>query len=205
MSMHVSLGFAQLSDADLIQFALGVVKGLTGNGVFSSPPVTVAQLDGSQKAFAAALVAAHAGGPAQMAFKEQAREVLIGQLRQDALYVEENAGGDEAKALSTGYLVYTAGYHPQSQLGKTFIQAIRNEMSGQLLVRLQPETNAFGYEGEISLDSGQTWQLLGTFPQARRLVVPHLTPGITYTLRFRAAGGSTGHGDWCDPVSHMAM
>jgi hypothetical protein len=37
------------------------------------------------------------------------------------------------------------------------------------------------------------------------VVVPNLTPGVTYTFKFRALGGSTGSGDWSDPVSHMSM
>ena len=205
MSMHVSLGFVKLADADLNKFAVGVIKGLTGNGVFGGPPVPVATLEASQQAFEAALAVTNGGGVAQTVLKNQAREVLVGQLRQDALYVEQTAGGDEAKVLTTGYLINPVGYHPQSPLDKAVIMAIVNEVSGQLLVRLQAQANAIGYEGELSIDSGKTWQAAGIFPQARRLVVPNLTPGTTYTLCFRALGGSTGHGDWSDPVSHMAM
>jgi hypothetical protein len=32
-----------------------------------------------------------------------------------------------------------------------------------------------------------------------------LTAGVLYTLQLCAIGGSTGAGDWSDPVSHMAM
>jgi hypothetical protein len=32
-----------------------------------------------------------------------------------------------------------------------------------------------------------------------------LTAGITYTLQLCAIGGSTGQGDWSDPVPHLAM
>jgi hypothetical protein len=205
MSMHVSLGFAQLSDADLNKFAVGVVKGLTGNGVFPAPTVPVATLDASQKAFEVALAATNGGGTVQTVLKDQARDVLVGQLRQNALYVEDTADGDEAKALTTGYKVNKGGHHPQSPMDKAVITAIVNEVSGQLLVRLQPQTNAIGYEGQSSIDGGKTWQSLGTFPQARRIVVPNLTPGTTYTFHFRALGGSTGQGDWSDPVSHMCM
>ncbi len=92
------------------------------------------------------------------------------------------------------------GTSPQQPLVKTTILAIINEVSGQLLVRLNPQTNAYGYEGKMSVDGGKTWQSIGFFRQARRVVVPNLTPGVTYTFKFRALGG----GDWSDPVSHMA-
>jgi hypothetical protein len=205
MIMHVSLGFADLLDADLNKFAVGVVKGLTGNAVFDAPPVTATTLDASQKAFAVALAATDGGGTAQTVLKNQALEVLVGQLRQDALYVEITAEGDEAKVLTTGYTVTHGGHHPQTPMGKTVILAILNEASGQLVVRLQPQANAKGYEGERSPDSGKTWETLEVFSQARRIIVPDLTPGTTYTFHFRALGGNTGHGDWSDPVLHMAM
>jgi len=48
------------------------------------------------------------------------------------------------------------------------------------------------------------WQSISFFLQARRVVVPNLAPGVTYTFKFRALGGSTGSGDWSDSVSHMA-
>jgi hypothetical protein len=32
-----------------------------------------------------------------------------------------------------------------------------------------------------------------------------LTPGQNYSVQARAIGGSTGHSDWSDPVSHMVM
>jgi hypothetical protein len=43
------------------------------------------------------------------------------------------------------------------------------------------------------------------FTQARRIVLTGLTPGVTYAVRVRAIGGSTGFSDWSDPISHMAM
>jgi hypothetical protein len=45
----------------------------------------------------------------------------------------------------------------------------------------------------------------GTFIQACRVLLTNLTPGTSYTLQFRAIGGSTGYSDWSDPVAHMAM
>jgi hypothetical protein len=118
--------------------------------------------------------------------------------------VEDVAKGDAGIIAKSGFQVVQRGPSPQQPLGKTVIVAIINEVSGQLLVRLNPQTNAFGYEGKMSVDGGKTWQGIGTFPQARRVVVPNLTPGTTYTFMFRALGGSTGSGDWSDPVSHMA-
>ena len=121
-----------------------------------------------------------------------------------AAYVEELAAGDPAIIEKSGFKVAYRGRNPQQPLVKTVILAILNEVSTQLLVRLNPQGNAYAYEGKMSTDGGKTWQPAGTFRQARRIVVPNLVPGQTYTFIFRALGGSTGEGDWSDPVSHMA-
>jgi hypothetical protein len=204
-NIHVSLGFVKLPDGELNKFAVGVANGLTNNAAtFASPPITPAALTTAQKAFEAAAAATDGGGVAQTAARDAAREVLIGLLRQIALYVQQKAQGDQTTILAAGFQVADIGHHPQSSLVKAVILQIKNEVSGQLLIRLQPEHNAIAYEGQMSTDGGKTWQPAGTFPQARRIVVEGLTPGTNYTFRFRALGGSTGSGDWSDPVSHMA-
>ncbi len=44
----------------------------------------------------------------------------------------------------------------------------------------------------------------GVVTQARWFVIPGWIPGTTYTVQIRAVGGTTGHSDWSDPISHMA-
>jgi hypothetical protein len=39
---------------------------------------------------------------------------------------------------------------------------------------------------------------------ARRIVLAPVTPGVVYTVHFRAVGGSTKYSEWSDPVSHIA-
>ena len=204
MAIHVSLGFAQLTDADLNKFATGVVVGLTGNATFPTPPVSVASLGAGQKAFESALAAASGGGMQQTAIKNASHDTLIGLLRQEAIYVQQQANGDQAKILSSGFQVAAAGHNPQAPMPKAVIAEILNEASGQLVVRLQPIANAHAYEVQIST-APNAWQPAGIYSQARRIVIANLTPGTTYTIRARAIGGSTGSGDWSDPVSHMAL
>ncbi|HUZ06146.1 MAG TPA: fibronectin type III domain-containing protein [Candidatus Paceibacterota bacterium] len=125
-------------------------------------------------------------------------------LRLLSAYVEDIAKGDATVIELSGFQPVQRGPSPQQPLVKTIIQAIIIEVSGQLLARLNPQGNAYGYEGQMSADGGKTWQSIGFFQQARRVVIPNLTPGVIYTFKFRALGGSTGSGDWSDPVSHMA-
>jgi hypothetical protein len=202
--IHVSLAFAQFGDAQLNSFAVGVVNGLTGNASFPTPPVTVIVLGTAQKTFETNLAAAGSGGMAQTVLKDQAREVLIGLLRQEANYVEGAANNDPAKIISAGFQVATTGHSPQSPLIKPVITQIINEASTQLVVRVVPVANAHAYEVQIST-TPNVWQSAGMFTQARRIVLTGLTPGVTYAVRVRAIGGSTGFSDWSDPISHMAM
>lgn len=204
MAIHVSLGFAQLTDGDLNSFAAGAVNGLTGNASFPTPPVSTPALGTAQKAFESALAAASSGGLQQTVIKDVSYDALINLLRQEALYVQQQANGDQAKILSAGFQVAAAGHNPQAPMPKAVIAQILNEASGQLVMRLQPIANAHAYEVQIST-APNAWQPAGIYSQARRIVISNLTPGTTYTVRVRAIGGSNGSGDWSDPVSHMAM
>jgi len=206
MQSHVSLAFAHLPATQLPDFTSGVVTGLTNNAAtFATPPVKPADLDGANQKLLAANAKALKGGTDNTKAREDAFDAVVGMLRQLAAYVEDIAKGDENIISSSGFKVAHRSHNPQQPLVKTVIQAILNDVSGQLLLRLNPQDNAYGYEGKMSTDGGKTYQPIGTFPQARRVVVPNLTPGTTYTFIFRALGGSTGAGDWSDPVSHMAM
>jgi hypothetical protein len=205
MQDHVSLAFAQMPVAQLPSFTTGVFDGLTDNPtVFPSPTVKLADLDAANKVLISAIAATLKGGTDHTDARDKAAAVVVGMLRQLAAYVEDAAKGDATVIELAGFQVVHRGPSPQQPLVKTIIQAIINEVSGQLLVRLNPQDNASGYEGQMSADGGKTYQSIGFFQQARRAVVPNLTPGVTYTFKFRALGGSTGSGDWSDPVSHMA-
>jgi hypothetical protein len=205
MQDHVSLAFAQMPVAQLPNFTTGIVDGLTENAtVFPNPTVKPADLDAANKILISDIAAALNGGTDHTDARDKAAAVVINMLRLLAAFVEDIAKGDATVIELSGFQVVHRGPSPQQPLLKTIIQAIINEMSGQLLVRLNPQDNASGYEGQMSADGGKTWQSIGFFQQARRVVVPNLTPGVTYTFKFRALGGSTGSGDWSDPVSHMA-
>ena len=150
MQAHVSLGFAQLPVVQLPDFTTGVFDGMTKNAAtFPTPPVTMAALDAANKTLISA-VAAASRGRAQFDARDYAQDVVIGILRQLAAYVEDIAKGSEAIITSSGFQYVERGFNPQQPLIKTTIQAIINETSCALLIRLNPQTNAYGYEGKMS-------------------------------------------------------
>ena len=142
-----------------------------------------ADLDAANKILITDIAAALNGGTDHTDARDKAAAVVVGMLRLLAAYVEDIAKGDATIIELAGFQVVQRGPSPQQPLIKTVIQAIINEVSGQLLVRLNPQANAAGYEGQISADGGKTWQSIGFFQQARRVVVPNLTPGVNYSFR----------------------
>jgi hypothetical protein len=202
MAIHVSLGFAQLKDPDLVTFAAGVVTGLTGNANFTTPPVSATTIGTQKTAFETALAAAENGGKTLTTAKNTARDTLVNSLRQDAVYVEQQAGGVEAKITSSGFQVASRVHSPMATMPKATILQIINETSGQLLVRIQAIANAHSYEAQTQVGAG-AWTPAGISSQARRFVIPNLTPGTTYNVRVRAVGAGQSYGDWSDPVSHI--
>lgn len=201
---HVSLAFAQLPDAELGEFTQSVITKLTGSAAFPAPPVTLPNLTAANTAFEAALAAAADGGIQATAVKNAARATLVAMLRQVANYVQGASNNDLPTLLSSGFFAASTNT-ASSPLLKPVIMRIENEMSTQLLVRLAPVANARAYEMRVSVTGNGGWQPAGVFTQARRLVLPNLTPGTTYNVQARAVGGRTGYSDWSDPVAHMAM
>lgn len=65
--------------------------------------------------------------------------------------------------------------------------------------------NARNHKVQTSIDGGASWQLRGLFGSTTETILTGLTAGTMYTIRLRAVGGSTGYGDWSDPVSHMSL
>lgn len=202
INLKVSRAFTTYPDAGLDEFANGTYLGLNNNAAFPTPPVKPADVQLLNQAFRDAIGAA-TGDPADTAAKNAAREALLDALRKNAHYVEITASHDLAVLLTSGY--YPASInHAQYPLTPPFIQGLTNLATTKLLLRLQPVTGAKSYHVQASPDGSKTWleDIIST--QARRITLPGLTPGTTYTVRARAIGGSMGCSEWSQPVSIMA-
>jgi hypothetical protein len=99
----VSLGFANLPDANLDAFTENVVRSLTGSTVYTTPVPPLTVVTPALTAFTTALAAAAGGGKAATAAKNDARENLLALLRQLAAYVQGACHNDLAILLSSGF------------------------------------------------------------------------------------------------------
>lgn len=206
--VRVNLGFASGPDHGVEETGTHVITGLTGNAAFPTLPVTLTALQALLTAFITAMGAQQQGGPAATAAKNNARTALVDQLRILAAYVQTNCNNDLATLLSSGFEAVSSN-HAQYPLTQVVIAQIANGNTGQLLVTLKPVPGARNYEGRLAIVG--TGGLLGPFvsvglvSDSRSIPLNNLTPGTNYSAQFRAVGGSTGYGDWSDPVSHMSL
>lgn len=199
----VSLSFASLPDADLVEFTNTTITNMNGNPAYAEPAVELTVLTAENTKFQNAIVAAAQGGLALTAAKDALREGLIPLLRTQASYVQTVGKDDLAIILSSGFSVNSIN-RTSSPLPKPNIENIDNFASTQLMVRLTTIPNARAYE--VRLNAGDDkWENAGVFTKSRRVLLEDLTPGKTYTIQARAVGGKTGYSDWSDPVSHMSL
>ena len=207
--LRVLLGFADASDHVIEETAGHVSTGLYAAAVFAAPPVTKTALQTGLTNFTAAIAAQQQGGTAATAEKQVARDALIAQLRQLALYVQQVVQGITEPAASMAALL-SSGFeavsnsHAQQPLATPGIGNIANVGTGRLQLRVTPVANARMYEVQSKSGTGD-WVSAGMYQSTRQLIVTGLTPGTTYTFQVRAVGGSTGQSDWSDPSSHMSL
>lgn len=201
INYRVSLDFTGYGDADLDEFADNVATSLTGNTSFPAPPVLPPALSALVVNYHAAIGAALPGGIQLTAAKNAARELVVDALRKEANYVQTIANHQLDMLLTSGFYA-TSTNRAQLPLDKPVIAQMDNEAATQLLVRLNPVTNAKTFQMQVSTGANP-WQEAGMFTQSRRIMLQNLTSGTVYNVRARAIGGSTGYSDWSDPQSHI--
>ena len=200
----VSLSFAKLADAGLVIKTDQIFTSMTGNTNYPDPTPTLPVVKASATTFSSALTAAADGGRTKTAEKNAARTVLVGLLRNLALFVQLHSNDDLVVLLTSGFDAQKepqpAGVLPAPQ-GAMLTQST---LSGQLDFRAGSVANASAYEAQMTTDINKDeWENVGTFT-ATRFSLDDLKPGTTYWARSRAVG-SAGPGAWSDAVSAMAI
>ena len=208
--IRVSLGFADASDHVLEETAGHVILGYFGEAAatFPNTPLTKAAFQAALTGFSNAIAARAQGGTEATATKTVARDALVTMLRQIALNVQTVIQllppAQALETLLSSGLDAVSTSRAQHPLAQPVVYGVENDGTGRLKLRIGPVANARNYAVQYQV-AGGAWVGAGLFQSTRGLVVSGLTPGTMYTFQVRAVGGSTGHSDWSDPVSHMSL
>jgi hypothetical protein len=212
LKVIVKTALNKLSDADALATAGAAIKGVFVDKVIAAaPPFDQAILQTAIDDLNGAITAqAQAGGGATVtAVKKKKRDMLNGLLRKLAHYVQTNCNDDVQLVLKSGFQPKAVPVRTQTQLDKTTITGVDNAHTRQLAVTAQKVSRAKLYEVQVAVVGANNtvgpFQSAGFFTKSRSMIVTGLTPGTVYAIQVRALGGTTGSGDWSDPVAHMCM
>jgi hypothetical protein len=203
--LSLSLAYRRESDHKLEEIASEVIANLYTHPAYSAPPVTKEALEAALDMFQQAMAAQAQGGTAATAEKRNRRDELVKLLDLLALYVQAACNYNEAVLLGSGFKVKQTS-RAQSELPTPEGIRIRNGISGQALVSVDPIQNARCYEVTYALldehEAVGPWQVGGIHTSSRNMRLSGLLPGRVYVFKLRAIGGSTGYSDWSAPTHH---
>ncbi len=196
-------GFGRDPDDDVNHLALDTLDALAGHLVFTKLPVSLVVVAQQQVAFEAAVTASRKGGSDRILLKNQAKQVLVDSLVQNALYCQGVARHDKDTLLTSGYEVINNN-RASGPLDTPAIIAMFNNVTCELTVRGQGVVNGRMYKARSSTDGGKTWTEWVQFNGARLMVLAPTIPGTNYMVEFCAMGGSTIQSPWSNPVTIMS-
>jgi hypothetical protein len=220
------MGFSHLTDANLLLLANGVLKGLTRNGAFPSPTPSLATFIVDVTTFSNAATAALDGGKNAKSARDKAKNVLVRDLRQLAMYCESNCNEDLATFITSGFTVKAKA----TASGPVRVPAIKSldygTVPGQILVTIKSTPGARSYNlrfGQMPPGSAtalapasSTAQIPGTVPPAapaawtvipvaaikRAIPLDNLVSGTVYAVQVQALGAQ-GLTTWSDSSTIM--
>jgi hypothetical protein len=206
--IRIADGLLTQSADRLITIAGAIIKGMTGNPSFPSPPVDLNTVQAAVDELSAALSAQPNGGPAATAEKNNKKEVLIGLLRSLRHYVDDRCCNDLSILLSSGFQAAVTT-RVRSPLANPSILNVGFGNSTEMVLRVTPIAHAKCYEiRSATIGAGNVpgpWQPAGLFTSSRVMKIASLIPGTIYAFQVRAIGGATGYSDWSNPVSRMCL
>lgn len=204
--IRVLLAFSTAPDHKIEDTAVAVIKGLTGNTAYPTPPVTLANLQSALTAFTTAMANQVQGGTLATAEKTNATSLLTScdvwppMCSKTATTTSPDSS---IVALRPSPIIATKA----SLKNKAF--SASKTARRQLRVKVKHIAYAKCYAVRYAaIGAGGTLgatQSGDLFTNLRSMSVGGLTAGVNYSIDFRAVGGSTRYIDWNDAVSHMNM
>lgn len=204
--VKVSLGYAKLSDAELLKRLQAILDSMTNNPAFPSPPVDMPTFKAGIDSLNTLVTNAIDGGKKTISAKRKQREAVIKMATQLGHYVEAASNNDLAVFNTSGFTAVSNTRIPPQPLQPVAIQWLdRGANTGQILVKLTSQTGAVSYELRYAvLPSGgaaPNWVSL-MLAGSKTVTVSNLTPGLTYTFQARGLG-RLGYSDWGDSMNFI--
>jgi len=194
------------TDAELENFAQGIIAALTGNAHFPTPTPTLASVTDAIDAYSVTLqtIAARQSALREaFTLKEQARAVVVQQLTYLANYVEIASQGNEAKIESAGMGVRSPAVPVGVPSMVTNLAAALSDFPGAVDLNRDPTTGANSYEVQCKLHEDAAQWTTFKIVTSSRITVDGLTPGSLYAFQVRAVGAA-GPGPWSDEAVKRA-
>ena len=186
-----------------------LLKGLTGNGNFTTLPVDLNIFKTDLDTYAASIAEAKDGGKKAITLRNTQGEMVIRTIKQLATYVELNCKDDMNIFLSSGFQPRSSTRTAAQPLDQPVILSIDQGTAGQLLASIKSVRRAKSYElrcGAVGPGGAApaAWSTLMS-PNAKTAVaINGLTPGTTYAIQVRAYG-QLGYTEYSDSATRMVI
>jgi len=199
--VKVILNFIRYTATQLIEFARNTVIKMTGNPLFTTPDVAMAQITTAAALLETKYNASRGGGKQQTADMHQARKALEELLRKQVLYVERITMGNESMILSSGF---DCSKQPAPALHPEF-KVMNGEKEGEIILKHKAVKGAKAWAWQHCTNpiASEKWILAGISTQSV-FTIKDLMPGGKYW--FRASHITIeGQSEWCDPAVKIVL
>ena len=127
--------------------------------------------------------------------------ILLGLLRQDALFIQGIVGMTADNARLSGYDVIVGGSHGPVPVSTPIILKVFNVAPGKLGVNVKAPKGYKSLEFRTTVGTAAPVRA-ETFPSTRDIVLEDLESLKLHAVQCRAVFGNKRYSEWSDPVSH---
>jgi len=204
---QVAVGTSSLPVPDKIQYARQIVLDMTGNANFTTPAPTLASITTAATALETAYNAAQTArqlaksATSTQDAKSAALDLL---LSQEANYVENTSGGDQAKIESAGFSVKAppTPIGPLTAPAALVVSPSQSAGTANLKWKGVRGSNSYTIQRATDPNVDASW-IQADVATKSKATVNTMTSGTKYWFRV-AAVGAAGLGPWSDPVPTIA-
>ncbi|HWV71475.1 MAG TPA: fibronectin type III domain-containing protein [Pseudosphingobacterium sp.] len=204
---YANTGFSKISDDALATLGVTVITAMTDNPHFETPVPALADVQLIVNDFRDKLANTRKGSPLNTSEKNHSRQLLEGELKKLAFYVNTVANGALHVVLSSGFPVKQLRTSLDIPLFPERLRLLDTSQSGQLRFDFNAAKNAWEYEYTYTTlvdDNGiPQWGDILTTTSSRNNIIAPLEAGSICRVRVRSRNGK-GVSDWSEPISRMA-